>query len=211
MRAIRHYLFVLVGGIILSFFTGIAAAVWVIIMLAIAVMANKLPRIITIMERHIRDDWALRLLYVVTVLSFAIALAGGVFIFIWYGWVATVGYVILFLGYFGVREDSNARSERAVAKVRESLREIIAAQAAGKLTREQMEHRFFRILEQDLIADAYNLTFLAKQFLAEDGMSQNEYLTYLKLLEQHLSRIERHHVFSPLHRNVRIRLGLSAF
>ena len=211
MRAIGHYIFVLTGVAVLSFFTGIAPALWVTIALMIAVTANKLPRIIGKAHGYIGNDWILRLIYTFTFLSFGIALVIGIFIFIWFGWIATVGFVILFLGYFAVREDSDAKSERAVAKVRESLRKIIAVHTTGKLTGEQLEYRFFTTLEQDLIADTYNLTFLAKQFLAEEGMSGNEYLTYLKLLEHYLSRRERRHLFSPLHRNVRVRLGLSAF
>lgn len=211
MNSIRHYVFALVGLIVLSLFTGARQSIWVAVVMAIFIATNNVPSLVARADEYHHSEWTGRLINVFTFSSMALGVAGGILLFVWYGWIAALGYIILILGYFALREDRYAKWERNVTTVRASLREIVGSSAEGRLTHDQMEKRFFLILEQDLIIEAYNLSFLAKLLLSEEGVPATEYQTYLRLFERYLSQTERHHLFSQLHRDVRVRLGLPAF
>ena len=204
MIAIRHHVFVFVGLLLIGVLSGFWAAVWVGVGLALSIGANNLAN----SDKNGESTRSTRLILFVTVLSLLLALASAVVIFLRQGWIPALGFVLLFLGYFSLREDRYAKWKRMVEAARASLVESLTKQSSGQLTQEQVEERFSLTLRQDLPEEGYRLDFYVKVLLEQRDLTSTQYLAYLTLLEKHLSNVERRMLFSALHREVRTRLGL---
>ena len=199
MHAIRHYIFVLIGLGVLAFFIGLIPTLWVG---GLFVLSFGIYRMSAVVFRF-GGTWTLRLIYLCYIVSLFLAIASCIFLFIHYGWIATIGFLILTIGAALLREDSYSKSKRLTGRLRASLRESVALRASGRISEEQLEERSFLILQEGLSEDAHVLPDI---LLSSEGMTENEYHIYLILLEKYLSKT-RGFLVSDLQKVVRTRLG----
>lgn len=209
MQAIRHLVFIAAALILIAIFIGMGQAFWMAVGLVLAIGANSFTHVIGAAGDRYPNEWTLRLVLIFTVLSFVLALASAVVIFFWYGWLPTLIFVLMFFGYFALREDRLERYKREVRQARAALVENLAKGASGQLTQRQLEERFDSTLQSSLPEQAYDLDFIYEPLLDREGLGDSQYRVYLTLLESYLSKVERRHVLpSKLHLEVRSRLGL---
>lgn len=107
MRSIRHHVFILIGLILIAVFVGLAAAFWVAVGLILAIGANNLTHVIAVVgeQEYGRAESTLRWVLIFTILSFVLAVISAIVVFFWHGWIPAIGLVVMFMGYFGLRED----------------------------------------------------------------------------------------------------------
>ena len=211
MRASLHYVLVLVGLIVLALIIGSGPALWVALALFVTLATHGMGGVIARADEYASKPYTLQLIWLSIASSIVLAVLSAVLLFVARGWMASLGFVLLYVGYFLTREDGHARWRREATKVRASLVELVAQRVRGGLTQEQLERQAFVKLERDLPERVYGLNFLYDPFISEDGMSPREHQIFLKLLEQHLSRTERLSVYSGMHTAVRARLGLRPY
>lgn len=211
MNSIRHLIFILAGLIIVGFFSGVAPAVWLAICLAVSIGANNFTGVLAKGEEVRPSSATLPLIMAFTVLSFVLAVLSAIFLFFRYGWLPALAVVLLFVGYFSVREDRQTKWKRSVEKVKRSLLENLTNMESGRITQQQMEERSMLRLQQDLPDQAHNLSFLYELLLDQQDMSNSQYRAYLSVLERYLATADTRRLLpSDLGRNVRNRLGLPA-
>jgi len=210
MNSIRHLIFILAGLLIVGFFSGVSPAVWLAICLAVSIGAHNFTSVLARADEVRPNSATLHLILAFTVLSFVFAGLSAIFLFIWFGWLPALAVVVLFMGYFAVREDRYAKWKRSVERVKKSLLEELRVMESGKITQQQLEERSILRLEQDLPHQAHNLDFLYDRLLDQDDMSNSEYRAYLSVLEKYLRKAEAYSFTSHLHRQVRSQLGLPA-
>lgn len=213
MKAIRHYIFVLVGLGILYFVIGLGPTLWVALALIAVLTVHTLPNVVTTMaerprsqreleqimrtsqtraeviNRYSKRKWAMPLVLMLTYFSILLWVVAIVLLWIRFGWITALGYIVLSLGYLMLRETREAKRERAVRGLRASLRESIARRIAGSITDEQLDERAYFTLKQNLPEEALYLESLRKLLWSEEGMNTSEYQAYVKLLERYLSKV----------------------
>src|SRR5436305_413341 len=113
MNAIRHYIFVLVGLIALYFLIGLAATFWVGGLFLLCFGIYRMSSIVQSLRSILVCYWV----------SAILAIGSSVFLFIRYGWIAALGFIVLTLGAATLREGQHSKWERCVKKLRASLQE----------------------------------------------------------------------------------------
>jgi hypothetical protein len=103
MRAIRHYVFVLVGLLGIGGLISWPAAFWVAVGLAASLGVQALAKVTAVVDRDAGSSWAMRLMLAFPILSILVALAASIMILERFGWVAGVAPLILYFGYFALR------------------------------------------------------------------------------------------------------------
>jgi hypothetical protein len=208
MNSIRHFIFILAGLIIVGLFSGFVPVVWLTICLVLSVGANNFTGVLAKADELRPNSATLPLMKVFMILSLVLAVLSAVFLFLRYGWIPALAIVILYVGYFSVREDRHTKWKRSVERVKSSVLEDLRNMESGKITRPQMEERSLLRLQQELPYEAHNLSFLYDILLDQRDLSNSQYRLYISVLEKYLSRAEARSVLiSDLHRQVRNRLA----
>jgi len=207
MHAIRHYLVLLAGLVLLAFLAGPVPALWVGVAIVVSVGVNRLTRVITLLDRRSGLPRASMLILALTILSMVLMAAGAVLLFLRFGWKPALGFVVLLMAYLATKEDEIAASRRRVSAVRAALRELIDEHASGTITQDQFTTRAGIILQQDLPRHAYYIDSIAAALISADGLSPVQHRHLLELLQHHLTEAEKHAPPSKLHRAVLTGLG----
>jgi hypothetical protein len=211
MRSIRHHVFILIGLILIAVIVGLAAAFWVAVGLILAIGANNLTHVIALVgeQEYGRAESTLRCVLIFTILSFVLAVISAIVIFFWHGWIPAIGLVVLFIGYFGLREDRFEKAKRKTQELRQRLEGEVVKAATNQITSQQMEERCSLILEQSLPDEAYRLSLVYEPLVAQNDLGGDKYQAYLGMLERHLSKVEKKRIlYSELHLKVRSLLGM---
>jgi hypothetical protein len=211
MRSIRHHVFILIGLVLITAFVGLAAAFWVAVGLVLAVGANNFTHVIAVAgeQESGRTESTLRWVLIFTVLSIVLAVISAIVILFWYGWIPATALVVMFIGYFGLREDRFEKAKRKTQELRQRLEGEVVKASTNQITSQQLEERCSLILEQSLPDEAYRLSSVYEPLVARNDLGGDKYQAYLVVLERHLSKVEKKHIlYSELHLKVRSLLGM---
>ncbi len=232
MHAIRHYLFILAGLAVIGGIAGTGPALWTAAGLVVSIGMNSLagavvrrdergaarrardqrsgsggrPAVISALEpgRH-----TMALVSICTFGSLLLAAASAAVLLIRYGWLPMTGLIILFPGYFLVRENDGDKARRVAARLRSTLSGFIVQREAGMITSEQLRARSFRALDQGLPDEVRSTPGYYDRLLASAGMPTRNYHMLLDVLAAYLEATEKHAVpHSELHDAVLRQLGL---
>lgn len=232
MHAIRHYVFFAAGLIVIGAIAGIGPALWVAAGLLVSIGVNSLAGVAARRDergtvQRARKQMAggagraavvkalepgrhtLALVSICTFGSLVLAAASAAVLFIRYGWLPMTGFIVLFLGYFAVRETPGQRTKRLVVRLRATLLGFIAQREAGAITDEQLLTRSFDALDQGLSDDVRRIPIYYDRLLEPAGISTRRHHTLLNVLATYLETTEEHAFrYSELHQAVRRQLDL---
>ena len=82
-------------------------------------------------KRYSTRRWEVPLITLLTSFSILLWVVAIVLLWVRLGWILALGFIVLSLGYITLRKSKWAKEERAVRRVRASLRESIAQRNAG--------------------------------------------------------------------------------
>jgi hypothetical protein len=199
MHAIRHYLLVLAGLVLLAFLIGLTPMLWVASTLVVAIGVKGL----TVFTRSASSALTF------TILGLVLLLSGAVLLYFTQGWKATLGFVVLVFVYYGTSDNLYQRSHRHVVSLRKSLCELVQAQASGQITEDQLTARAEALLRRDLHREDVGLDSLISALIKPDDLPAPQHQRLLELLQRYLAERERLEVLkSPLHQAVIGQLGL---
>jgi hypothetical protein len=232
MYAIRHYAVTLAGLAIIGGIAGFGPALWTAAGLLVSIGANSLANF----QAERNTDMALRqakkqmasgagresvvkalepggfataLVSMSIIGSLLLAVASAVVLFIRYGWLPMMGFIVLFIVYFAVRATDQGRTRRLVVRLRTTLSSFVAQREAGLVTDEQLLTRSFDALDHGLSADVRRIPGYYDGLLAPAGMAAGRHQTLLRVLATYLETTEEHAVrYSELHQAVRQQLDL---
>jgi hypothetical protein len=202
MPAIRHQLVVLVGLALLSLAIGLTSTLWVALTLAVVIGVNRSTRLVT----------GYALVMTLTWLSLVLAVVGVVVLSLAVGWMATLGYIVVFLLYFvafTVLENDYVRSLRRVEALRRALCDLIRARTSSSISDEQLAARVAALLASDLHERDFLDDGSCNLLASSDGLSAVEHRRLLELLQRHLAEVERYNYWgqSNLNRTIHSQLG----
>ncbi|MFJ4820408.1 hypothetical protein [Streptomyces sp. NPDC088801] len=200
MSAMRHLLLVLAGLLVLAFADGTGSALSVALALTVCVAVNRSAALF----RESRN--AGPIITTLLVLSLALSLGSAVVLFTARGWIASLGFVVLLLVYFGSAEPSDARARRRAEALRGALLELVRARLARTVTEEQLTARTERLLEEQLRGPDFYGVAGREALTSSQGMTGEEHRRLLQALQRHLISAERRRPPSRLHQAVRQRL-----
>ncbi|MEU5894446.1 hypothetical protein ABZ835_47940 [Streptomyces sp. NPDC047461] len=197
MQAIRHVLLVLAGLLVLALADGVGSALSVALALALCVAVNRSAALFR-ESRH-----AGPIITTLLVLSLALGLGSAVILFLTRGWIAALGFVVLFLVYFASAEPSYARARRRAEALRDALLELVRARLARKVSEEQLTARADRLLKEQLRGPDFYGVAGRQALTSPTGMTAEEHQRLLQALQRHLVAVERRQPPSRLHQAVR--------
>lgn len=207
MHATRHYLIVLIGLLLLGIFDSPGHALEVAAAIAFCVGLHRLTRVVTLLDRDRLLSRTAPLILAVIITSMVVAAVAAAILFLWSGWIAGTGFVVLFVLFFVAKEDESAASRRKALGVRADLCELIGERDAGTITESQLAARATKILRQTLPRDAYILETVSQALISPDGLTSAQHRRLLELLLRHLEETEKYSIPSRLHRSVLAGLG----
>jgi hypothetical protein len=206
---LRKHLLVAAGLIILFLITDVASTLWV----AVVVIASLLVRHVAtlVMRVNAKSDSDLPgtalTVSVSTFGSMALAAVGAIVLGLTRGWLPAVAVIVLFIGYFVLREGPFERETRAVARIRGELAGIARQLDAGQITDRQAATRADVALGGRLPRVAFSLQDVYAQLLDRGDLTAAQHRTALTLLQRHLDTVERPPVRSRLTTAVRAKLA----
>src|SRR5947208_3431961 len=90
MHGIRHYIFVLIALGILAFFIGLIPTFWVGGLFVLSFGAYRMSAVVPRFGR----SWTLRLIHLCYFSSLILVIGSCIFLFIHYGWITILGFLI---------------------------------------------------------------------------------------------------------------------
>jgi hypothetical protein len=128
-------------------------------------------------------------------------------LFLWSGWIAGTGFVVLLALFFLAKEEEFAASRRETLAVRADLCQLITERDGRTITEDQLAARASRILRETLPRHAYIIETVSQALISPDGLAPAQHRRLLELLLRHLDETEKHAIPSRLHRSVLAGLG----
>lgn len=135
MSPIRHDGIILIGVVVLGVISGFAPAAWTGAALLVSIGVNRSTRIIAGAGRDNAGEGLVRMLFLVSAVSIILAIVFAILLLINFGWIIGASFAVLFFAYFAVKEDSNAKAKREVARTRALLQDYVAQREAASLRR----------------------------------------------------------------------------
>jgi hypothetical protein len=186
----RHHLIVLAGLIVLIPLAGLVPTLWTLAALVVSIGVHRLGKLLNPADRGSPVPHAETIILVLISASFLLAAGAAVLLFLQFGWLTAVAFVVLWLAFWISHQDVDDRAVRAVQVVRSDLLRLIGERASGVITEEQLATRAELILSRRLPELAHNRGYVAEVLINADGLTTDQHRRLLDVVERHANQVQ---------------------
>lgn len=200
---IRHYIIILIGLVLLGALAGVAPALWTLLGLVVSLGVHAFQKIFVAADEQRPMQSLESVLLALVVATVVLAAGADVLLFLSFGWLTGVGFLVLWLIYWVMPESDVARAKRQVRVARTEILGQIHARILGEITEEQLNVRARTSLERNVPRLAHILDEVAAVLVSGADCTGGQHRRLLEIVGRFAERVRPDEPNSALRKAVR--------